>query len=97
MTKGVPQSRRNNAWHLRHTKKKASDRVHRMFRLSEYRAGNPIKRGIMAEKQFKEALAREKKITVGFWKALKYMFLMAKLKLKNRIRTLFTFNQNANA
>ena len=95
--KGLPQEKRNNAWHLRHTKKKASDSIHRMFRLSEYRAGNPIKRRIGAEKQFKEAQAREKKITVGFWRKIKYLFIMAKLKLKNRMRTLFTFNQNANA
>lgn len=86
MLKGIHQEKRNNAWHLRHTKKKASDRAHRSTRLSFYKVGgNTMKR---AEKQFKAAQEREKQITVGFWRKLKYLFIMARLKLKHLIKSL---------
>lgn len=72
MMKGISNDLRNNAWHLRHTKKKASDRAHRAVRLAFYKiGGNRLKQ---AESQFKKAQEREKLITFTFWQRVKLFF-----------------------
>lgn len=84
MLKGIPQARRNNAWHKKNTKRMAHIRMSHLARVGERRSGVLARR--IAEKQFKQAQERERNVKVGFFGRLKFFWLMAKIKTRSRMR-----------
>lgn len=82
MLKGIPQARRNNAWHKKNTKRQAH------IRMSH--ASKVIERGIRLRKLAEEKAAKERIVKVGFFARLKFFWLMAKIRTKARLRRLKT-------
>lgn len=86
MSKGIAQSKRNNAWHLKHTKDKAHERISHNIRMLNRMNGNVAVS--QAEKNFKSAQQREKTRHVSFGARLKYFSLMARIKTRARMKRL---------
>lgn len=77
MLKGIPQARRNNAWHKKHTKNMAHVRMSHASRVL-------LRNRIKLEQGAKKATEFNKK--VGFFARLKFFWLMAKVKTRARMR-----------
>ncbi len=80
MLKGTSQSRRNNAWHIKNTKKKATIRLSHVIR--SLNRGNGVAQFSSADKQYRKALEREKLKSVGLRERIQLGF-----------KKLFNFNK----
>lgn len=101
MIKGTPQLKRNNAWHLRHTKQKRENKLSHIRRAINYSLGVPqTKRN---EKMAMERMEKQKErfakqsIFQKIWRTIRYYWIMSGFKAKIQIRKLFGNNQQAHA
>lgn len=74
MIKGTPQAERNNTWHTRHTKRKATDILFRKHSIMSGRRAVMASVGEMkkAEEGYKVAKARETEKKLGITKGILY-------------------------
>ena len=95
MLKGIPQAERNNAWHARHTQKKAADTLFRKHSIMSGRRGvmasvHDIKK---ADEAFKKAQIQETTKKLGITGRLLYTFR----NMWRRIKVVFNFSSHAHA
>ena len=71
MLKGI--SERNNTWHLRNHIRNAKKKLSHPRRIALYSSGDNAERFKLAkaDRQYKEAIEREKQVTLNWWQRIR--------------------------
>ena len=71
MMKGLPQEKRNSAWHKKHLAKRTKFNIHRVSRVFNYSSGITATARAKARMLKLMDKQRDKDLTRGFWNRLK--------------------------